>query len=90
MSVLQLFLVSLSSSSNHPIIKDDGLLSVFLIEPSFDEWRKRSSISLDEESVSKRVDRTEEMSIPSDLEEKISYVLASTLVNPVKHVFQAC
>jgi len=56
---------------NHPIIKDDGLLSVFLTEPAFDTWKKTHSVSLDEESVSKRLDRTEEMSIPSDLEEKL-------------------
>jgi len=56
---------------NHPVIKDDGLLSVFLSEPSFDSWKKQHSVSLDEESVSKRLDRTEEMSIPSDLEEKL-------------------
>lgn len=35
-------------------------------------WRKQAIISLDEESASKRVDRVEEMSIPSDLEEKIA------------------
>lgn len=57
---------------NHPIIKIDGLLSVFLTEPSFETWRKQTDISLEEESVSKRVDRVEEMSIPSDLEDKIA------------------
>ncbi|KAG6909029.1 hypothetical protein DXG01_002303 [Tephrocybe rancida] len=56
---------------NHPIIKDDGLLAVFLTEPSFENWRKHTSVSLDEESVSKRVDRIEEMTIPSDLEDKL-------------------
>jgi uncharacterized protein (DUF779 family) len=59
-------------SRNHPIIKDDGVLTVFLSEPSFEAWRKHTPISLDEESVSKRVDRMEEMSIPSDLEEKLA------------------
>jgi sorting nexin-8 len=59
------------NSRNHPIIKDDGLLAVFLTEPSFEAWRKHSSISLEEESASKRVDRVEEMSIPSDLDEKL-------------------
>ena len=58
--------------SNHPIIKEDGLLAVFLTEPSFETWRKHASLSLEEESVSKRVDSVEEMSIPSDLEEKLS------------------
>lgn len=57
------------------MIKDDGLLNVFLTEPSFEAWRKHASISVEEESVSKRVDRVEEMSIPSDLEEKLTYAL---------------
>ncbi|THH32464.1 hypothetical protein EUX98_g1728 [Antrodiella citrinella] len=61
---------------NHPVIKDDGLLSVFLTEPSFETWRKNTPISYDEESASKRVDRVEEMSIPSDLEDKLSVVRA--------------
>jgi sorting nexin-8 len=56
---------------NHPIIKEDGLLAVFLTEPSFEAWRKHSSVSLEEESYNKKVDRVEEMSIPSDLEEKL-------------------
>ncbi|KAJ7577075.1 hypothetical protein C8J56DRAFT_799466 [Mycena floridula] len=59
---------------NHPVIKEDGLLAVFITEPSFEEWRKHTSVSLDEESTSKRVDRVEEMTIPSDLEEKIAIV----------------
>ncbi|KAJ3808039.1 hypothetical protein EV368DRAFT_83871 [Lentinula lateritia] len=59
---------------NHPVIKDDGVLSVFLSEISFEEWRKQTSISLDEESASKRIDRAEEMSIPSDLEDKITTI----------------
>ncbi|KAJ8469126.1 hypothetical protein ONZ45_g16999 [Pleurotus djamor] len=59
---------------NHPIIKEDGVLSVFLTEPSFESWRKHTAVSLDEESVSKRVDRVEEMTIPSDLEDKLTIV----------------
>jgi len=59
---------------NHPIIKEDGLLAVFLTEPSFEAWRKHSSMSLEEESYSKKVDRVEEMSIPSDLEEKLGII----------------
>ncbi|KAI0057256.1 hypothetical protein BV25DRAFT_1451241 [Artomyces pyxidatus] len=59
---------------NHPVIKEDALLATFLVEPSFEQWRKHSSISLEEESASKRVDRVEEMSIPSDLEEKLNNV----------------
>ncbi len=60
---------------NHPIIKEDGVLAVFLTEPSLEEWRKHNSMVLDEESASKRVDKVEEMAIPSDLEDKIAYVL---------------
>ncbi|KAG7093699.1 hypothetical protein E1B28_007354 [Marasmius oreades] len=59
---------------NHPVITEDGILSVFLTEPSFEEWRKHTQVSLDEESNSKRVDRVEEMSIPSDLEDKITII----------------
>ncbi|KZS94324.1 hypothetical protein SISNIDRAFT_409700 [Sistotremastrum niveocremeum HHB9708] len=60
---------------NHPVIKEDGLLAVFLGEPSLEAWRKQHPlISLDEESASKHLDRVEEMSIPSDLEEKLAIV----------------
>jgi hypothetical protein len=65
--------ISNLSLSNHPIIKDDGLLAVFLTEASFETWRKHSTISYEEESASKRVDSAEEMSIPSDLDEKLAY-----------------
>lgn len=51
----------------------DGVLSAFLSEPSFETWKKNSAgISLEEESSAKRIDRTEEMGIPSDLEEKMA------------------
>lgn len=53
-------------------MKDDGVLNTFLSEPSFENWRKHSSVSMEEESASKRVDRVEEMSIPSDLEDKLA------------------
>ena len=56
---------------NHPVIKDDGLLSVFLSEPSFEDWRKHTPISMEEESTTKRIDSVEEMTIPSDLEDKL-------------------
>ncbi|KAJ3503320.1 hypothetical protein NMY22_g18288 [Coprinellus aureogranulatus] len=59
---------------NHPIIKEDGILSAFLTEPSFEAWRKSANLSLEEESASKRVDKVEEMAIPSDLEEKIATI----------------
>lgn len=55
------------------MIKEDGVLAAFLTQPSFEAWRKVSAVSFDEESSSKRVDKVEEMSIPSDFEEKIAY-----------------
>lgn len=64
----------LNAVMNHPVIKEDGLLAIFLSEPSLESWRKQTSISLEEESASKRVDPIEEMSIPSDLEEKLAVV----------------
>lgn len=73
--------LKLMPSSNHPIIKEDGLLAVFLTEPSFETWRKHSAVTLEEESVSKRVDRIEEMSIPSDLEDKLACGLALILTS---------
>jgi sorting nexin-8 len=59
---------------NHPVIKDDGVLSVFLTEPDLEGWKRRTTISYDEEALTKRVDRVDEMSIPRDLEEKLAYV----------------
>lgn len=53
------------------MICEDGILSVFLNEPAFEEWRKHTIVSLDEEAMSKRVDHVEEMAIPSDLEDKL-------------------
>jgi len=66
-----LFQFLITTFRNHPVLKDDGVLGVFLTVPSFEVWRKQTSVSLDEESMSKKVDRVEEMSIPSDFEEKI-------------------
>jgi len=77
---------SLNFVINHPIMKDDGLLVVFLTEPSFETWRKHSSISLDEESLSKRVDKIEEMTIPSDLEDKLAVVRSK--LNPLIEQWQ--
>ncbi|KAI0731335.1 hypothetical protein C8Q76DRAFT_718528 [Earliella scabrosa] len=59
---------------NHPVIKEDPVLQSFLTEPSLEEWRKHTAISYEEESASKRVDRVEEMAIPSDLEDKLAVV----------------
>ncbi|KAH9941503.1 hypothetical protein B0H21DRAFT_869618 [Amylocystis lapponica] len=66
---------------NHPIIKEDALLAVFLTEPSLEAWRKHTAISYEEESVSKRVDRVEEMSIPSDLDDKLACVVRGKIEN---------
>nr|XP_031862306.1 uncharacterized protein CI109_002271 [Kwoniella shandongensis]KAA5529378.1 hypothetical protein CI109_002271 [Kwoniella shandongensis] len=56
---------------NHPVMKDDGALNVFLTEPSFESWRKRTKVSTDEESLSKKLNHAQEMAIPADLEEKL-------------------
>ncbi len=50
------------------------MLKSFLTEPNFEEWRKHTVISYEEESASKRIDRIEEMAIPSDLEDKLKCV----------------
>ena len=64
------------------MIKEDALLGTFLTESSFEQWRKHSSISLEEESASKRIDRVEEMTIPSDLEDKLGYVIVIVPLYP--------
>ena len=56
---------------NHPIIRGDGILAAFLTEASFEQWRKHTPVTLDEESTGKRVDSVEEMAIPSDLDDKL-------------------
>ncbi|WRT68941.1 uncharacterized protein IL334_005923 [Kwoniella shivajii] len=56
---------------NHPVLKDDGALNVFLTEPSFESWRKRTKVSTEEESSSKKLNPAQEMAIPSDLDEKL-------------------
>ncbi|KAF9454352.1 hypothetical protein P691DRAFT_693036 [Macrolepiota fuliginosa MF-IS2] len=71
---------------NHPVLKEDGVLGVFLTAPSFETWRKTTAVSLDEESLSKRVDRVEEMSIPSDFEEKLTVI--RTRLNPLIEQWQ--
>ncbi|KAK1232920.1 Sorting nexin mvp1 [Marasmius sp. AFHP31] len=71
---------------NHPVIKEDGILAVFLTHHSFEEWRKATTVSLDEESSSKRVDRIEEMSIPSDLDDKIATIRRR--INPLIEQWQ--
>jgi len=61
---------------NHPIIRDDGILAAFLTESSFEQWRKHTPVTLEEESTGKRIDRVEEMAIPSDLDDKLQTVRA--------------
>jgi hypothetical protein len=72
------------------VIKEDALLGTFLAEPSFEQWRKHSSISLEEESASKRIDRVEEMTIPSDLEDKLGYISLFSVVCSKLNSCQAC
>ncbi|KAG8902682.1 Sorting nexin mvp1 [Tulasnella sp. 403] len=75
---------------NHPIVSADGILAAFLNEPSFEAWKKHSaSISLEEESTSKKIDRVEEMSIPSDLEEKMN-VVRSKLPSLIENWTRIC
>ncbi|ORX39040.1 hypothetical protein BD324DRAFT_576638 [Kockovaella imperatae] len=57
---------------NHPVTRDDGALNVFLTEGAFEAWRKRTKVSTDEESASKRLNPAQEMGIPSDLEQRLS------------------
>jgi hypothetical protein len=66
------------------VIKEDGLLATFLSEPSFENWRKHTAVSLEEESVSKRVDRIEEITVPSDLEDKLAYVCNIFILSTVR------
>ncbi|KAF9240678.1 hypothetical protein BU15DRAFT_87572 [Melanogaster broomeanus] len=66
--------------------KKTDFFSLFLTEPSFDTWRKHNAIALEEESASKRIDRIEEMSIPSDLEEKLAIVRGK--INPLIEQWQ--
>ena len=63
---------------NHPVTRDDGALNVFLIEPEFEAWRKRTKVSTDEESASKRLNPAQEMAIPGDVDEKLG-LLKETL-----------
>ena len=57
---------------NHPVTRDDGALNVFLTEPNFEAWRKRTKVSIEEEGMSKRLNPAQEMAIPADLEEKLA------------------
>ena len=59
---------------NHPVLKEDSVLAVFLTEPSLEQWRKHGIVSYEEEALSKRVDSVEAMTIPKDLEDKLKQV----------------
>ncbi|KAG1746553.1 uncharacterized protein EDB91DRAFT_1117571 [Suillus paluster] len=76
----------LNAVINHPVIKEDGLLATFLSESSFENWRKHTAVSLEEESASKRIDRIEEITVPSDLEEKLIFVRGK--INPLIEQWQ--
>jgi sorting nexin-8 len=76
----------LNAVINHPVIKEDGLLATFLSEPSFENWRKHTAVSLEEESASRHVDRIEEITVPSDLEDKLAFVRGK--INPLIEQWQ--
>ncbi|KAG2128543.1 hypothetical protein DEU56DRAFT_861385 [Suillus clintonianus] len=76
----------LNAVLNHPVIKEDGLLATFLSEPSFENWRKHTAVSLEEESANKRIDRIEEITVPSDLEDKLAFVRGK--LNPLIEQWQ--
>lgn len=61
----------LNAVVNHPVMRDDGALGVFMSEPNFEQWRKHAKVSTDEEALSKRLTPAQEMAIPADLEEKL-------------------
>ncbi|GAA5896874.1 hypothetical protein JCM5296_002578 [Sporobolomyces johnsonii] len=58
---------------NHPVLKLDGLLATFLHEQSdLALWRKRTPITLAEESVTRTLTPTELSSLPLDVDAKLS------------------
>ncbi|KAJ9109858.1 hypothetical protein QFC19_001837 [Naganishia cerealis] len=64
--------------ANHPILKDDGAVNVFLTQGGpFEAWRKKTRVNLDEESMQKKLDKAAEMRIPSDLDTKLDLLRAS-------------
>ena len=56
---------------NHPILREDGCLGVFLAEPNFEGWRKRSKVNLDEESMLRSLDPAEQARVPEDVDARI-------------------
>ncbi|KAK4056887.1 Sorting nexin mvp1 [Microbotryomycetes sp. JL221] len=84
----------LSCLSNHPVVKHDGLLNKFLNEQGDNYWhlleqkdlsslRKSTNISLQEEFYSKTLSRTEQESIPIDLDNRLSN-LRSKILNLIE------
>jgi sorting nexin-8 len=64
--------------ANHPILKDDGAVNVFLTQSGpFEAWRKKNRVNLDEESTQKKLDKAAEMRIPSDLDTKLDLLRSS-------------
>ncbi|EGG07004.1 uncharacterized protein MELLADRAFT_106215 [Melampsora larici-populina 98AG31] len=58
---------------NHPVLSADNILSTFLCEPSdLATWRSHSTVHLIEESAVIRLTPAEEMSIPEDLDSRLS------------------
>ncbi|KAL7415521.1 hypothetical protein BDY24DRAFT_381406 [Mrakia frigida] len=68
---------------NHPTLKADHLVQVFLHEPNLEAWRKSTPISLEEESKGKGLSEREEMEVPGDLEDKLA--IARRLLTPKVH-----
>ena len=57
---------------NHPTLKADHLVQVFLHETHLESWRKSTPISLEEEGKGKVLSEREEMEVPGDLEDKLA------------------
>lgn len=74
----------LTYSVNHPVLKQDGLLKTFLTEPDLVAWRKSTPVSLQEEAYTRTLTASEEMSIPSDLEDRL-HQLKGRIVMLVDH-----
>jgi hypothetical protein len=60
--------------ANHPTLKADHLVQVFLSEPNLEVWRKNKPIALDEEGKGKRLTDREEQSIPDDSDQRLAWV----------------
>ncbi|GAA5984344.1 hypothetical protein JCM11641_006190 [Rhodosporidiobolus odoratus] len=64
---------ALTALTHHPVVKHDGLLRVFLEEQGdLTIWRKHNPITLSEESITRALSATEESSLPSDLDSRLT------------------